>query len=83
MKKFEQNKETEPVAEVIFEYSIQSEINRLKWTLDRYEWYKENGYKIKLPELISEKLKTGEKIVSKDNYLPETKKIKGLKKGER
>jgi DNA-damage-inducible protein D len=28
-------------------------------------------------------LKTGEKIVSKDNYLPETKKIKRLKKGEK
>ncbi len=28
-------------------------------------------------------LKTGEKIVSKDNYLPETKKIKGFKKGEK
>jgi hypothetical protein len=27
-------------------------------------------------------LKTGEKIVSKDNYLPETKKKKELKKGE-
>ena len=26
-------------------------------------------------------LKTGEKIVSKDNYLPETKKIKILKTG--
>jgi DNA-damage-inducible protein D len=27
-------------------------------------------------------LKTGEKIVSEDNYLPETKKKKELKKGE-
>lgn len=45
--------ESLPTPEMSFNYSIENEVNRVKSALSRYEWYKENGYKIKLPELVS------------------------------
>lgn len=54
--------ESELTHELVFNYSIENEINRVRNTLNRYEWYKEQGYKIKFPELITEKLNNGEEI---------------------
>jgi len=62
------SQESGPEIEVIFNYSIEDEIERVEMALKKYEWYKENGYKIGFPALIQEKLDKGEEI-SKDDIL--------------
>ncbi len=60
------SQESEPEIEVIFDYSIEDEIERIEMTLKKYEWYQEKGYKLKFPELIQEKLDKGEEISKED-----------------
>ncbi len=36
---------------LIIDYSIDSEIDRVKYTLSKLDWYKEKGYKIKIPDI--------------------------------
>lgn len=60
------SQESELEIEVIFDYSIEDEIERIEMTLKKYEWYQEKGYKLKFPQLIQEKMDKGEEI-SKDD----------------
>jgi len=34
-------------------YSLEDEILRVKYTIDKIDWFKEKGYKVKLPEILS------------------------------
>lgn len=55
--------------EVIFDCSIESEINRVKNTLKTLDWYKQTGYKlefIRLPQAIKQKIETGEEITDEE-----------------
>ena len=45
-----------------FSYSIESEADRVGYTLDKYAWYKENGYRINLPESLRERAERGESM---------------------
>lgn len=54
--------ESAPEIEVVFDYSLDDEIKRVVNTLKKYKWYKENGYKPKLPKNIEEKFKNDERV---------------------
>ncbi|MFA7216465.1 MAG: hypothetical protein WC095_00565 [Candidatus Paceibacterota bacterium] len=60
------NKEAEPKIEVVFDYSVEDEKERVFSTLKKYHWYKENGYKPKYPKLIQERLEKDEKVKKED-----------------
>lgn len=47
---------------LIFRYSIEAEVERITYTLGKYNWYKENKYRINLPESIKEKAEKGEVV---------------------
>lgn len=67
--------ESEPTPEVIIKHSVQDETNRVKWTLSRLNWYKENGYntqKIRLPEHISKLLEEGKGLEVVMGYVEES-----------
>jgi hypothetical protein len=60
-----QTTESKPEIEVVFDCSIESEINRVKNTLKTLDWYKETGYKLEfigLPKSIQQKVEKGEEI---------------------
>lgn len=59
-------KEAEPKIEVIFDFSVQGEAERVRNTLKKHKWYKERGYKPKYPQLIQEKLDRDEQINEDD-----------------
>ena len=58
--------ESESTPEVVFNCSVNSEFWRVKNTLSRYEWYKKQGYRLKFPSIISEKLIDIDKITDED-----------------
>lgn len=58
--------ETKPKIEVIFDFSVQDEAERVGYTLKKHKWYREQGYKPKYPQLIQEKLERDEQINETD-----------------
>ena len=49
-----------------FKYSPELEVERIKFTLKKYSWYKENIYKIDLPETIKNRVEKGEKLTDEE-----------------
>ncbi len=43
-------------------YSPESETNRIQYTLGKYRWYKENGYRVNLPESLRVKVEHDERV---------------------
>jgi len=58
--------EIAPEIEVIFDFSLNHETERVSNTLKDMPWYKENDYKIKFPKKIREKLEKEENINFED-----------------
>ncbi|MEK7578943.1 MAG: hypothetical protein AAB460_00180 [Patescibacteria group bacterium] len=48
--------------ELHFRYSPESEADRIGYTLDKYRWYKENNYRINLPDSLKAKAECGERV---------------------
>ena len=49
-----------------FKYSPELEVERIKFTLKKFSWYKENIYKIDLPETIKNRVEKGEKLTDEE-----------------
>ncbi|MHB0977875.1 MAG: hypothetical protein ACYC1K_00485 [Minisyncoccota bacterium] len=47
---------------LVIKYSIESEADRIGGTLDKYNWFKENKYRVNLPESIKDKAEKGETV---------------------
>ncbi len=47
---------------IIFDYSLEDEISRVKYTIKKYAWYVENGYKPTFPQTLIEKIEKSEHI---------------------
>lgn len=58
--------ESENMPTLIFDYSIQTEHKRVIYTLKKYKWYKENGYRPKYPQIIQDKLERNEEVNEAD-----------------
>ncbi len=58
--------ELEPAIEVVFDCSVENEIKRVEYTLKKYGWFQENGYKVKFPAFIQLKLEKGEAITANE-----------------
>ena len=59
-------KKSEPEIEVVFDCSVEDEINRVKYLCTKYQWYKNNGYRPTYPKSIAKKFESGEKITEAD-----------------
>lgn len=47
---------------IIFDYSLEDEVSRVKYAVKKYAWYVENGYKPTFPQTLIERLEKGENI---------------------
>lgn len=52
--------------ELDFRYSPELEVDRIGYTLDKYKWYTENGYRVNLPESLKESAGRGEYVEDKE-----------------
>ena len=50
------------IPKIIFDYSLEDEVSRVKYTVKKYAWYVENGYKPTFPQTLIERLEKGENI---------------------
>lgn len=54
------------IPKIIFDYSLEDEISRVNYTIKKYAWYVENGYKPSLPNILINALEKGEHIKDSD-----------------
>jgi len=52
--------------EVVFDFSVDDEIGRVKYTTKKNDWYKENGYIPKYPNAIEQKLESNGDVTEAD-----------------
>ena len=66
-----------------FNYSVDSEIKRVLYTLSKYQFYQDNGYKVKLPEGVNTSFTDTDKSLDLTRVIEAELKVREIQKYEK